>query len=632
MAGGGGVAVAVGLTGGPESTVRVRRLGRRRTSDPQNWVTSHVLNATSNRELTKPVLTENKYFRWVMAVTILLNVVQLGLAVEFKGNPWRTVWETMEHVFVAAFVLEMILKIYDNGLNYFRNHWNDLDCFIAVTGVIDTWILRAVMSDSDDSSIPVLSIIRVMRLLRMIKMLRMRRELDVLLEGMIASFQSMFWVGLLLAVAIYSFAIFCTSTIGDPRETASYERWGLDNRKYFGSILRSSLSLFNIVLLNDWSLVVWPVFNAQPYATVFLIIFVILTSCGMLNVIIGVIVERTNEATRRLREEDLENMRKDQMVHAEKLSVIMDVLDTNKDTYLTEQELMAAAENSDFGQTLREGMLNGMNLPLNFEFTDLYLMLDQDSNNQLSPKEFIEGMYRLIYGTEFQHTCMMQLSMAKLMRQFKVMESTFKKEMYRCCDDIMQEIHSLRRQVLLGDLTGIDQSPIRREISSSSCNSKTGGAHLDSSPKRNQSQPPKAHSVPAESTPCEDDMKSGFIPTEFPSFIVGAQLAKERLCVNGVSTRREARRPYAPTSSSHSYSVGSTTSEVKAVEPLTLRPDADNSFASESTTAATSTANRDPEAKEPTQQAQQGENASSNGPSLNGYVKQPFDSDAANCV
>jgi len=650
MVGGGGVAVAVGVGSG--ASKRPSSRGRKeprnlkgRTSDPQDWVTSHVLASTSGRPSFSRSMscTEGKCFRWAMAATILLNVIQLGLAVEVKGKPWSKVWEVAEHFFVAAFVLEMVLKVHENGCDYFRNNWNKLDCFIAVTGVLETWVLRVIMSGSDDSNIPVFSIIRVLRLLRMIRMLRMKRELDVLLEGMIASFRSMVWVGLLLAVAIYSFAIFCTSTIGDPRETELYAKFGLDNRKYFGSILRSSLSLFNIVLLNDWSLVVWPVFNAQPYATIFLIIFVILTSCGMLNVIIGVIVERTNEATNRLREEDLENMRKDQMMHAEKLAVIMDLLDTDKDSFLTEQELMAAAENSDFGQTLREGMLNGMNLPLNFEFTDLYLMLDQDSNNKLSPKEFIEGMYRLVYGTEFQHTCMMQLSMAKLMREFKVMESTFKRDMYRCCDEIMQEVHSLRRQVLVGDVSGIEHppAPLRRDVSSSSCCfSKPIGSYLETSktPTPNSSPPEKRNFPSSESTPSTPfaalaaaSSALATVPSEFLVDTGKNQVRGGGLCGHGA--RREVGLQDAATASSRSHRNGSTTFlEVKTVEPLASCPEEWKSCASASTTAVISAAGSEQKAKELTEASGQGENTSLHGTPLNEYVHLPSDSDGARYV
>lgn len=130
-------------------------------------------------------------------------------------------------------------------------------------------------------------------------------------------------------------------------------------------------------------------------------------------------------------------------------------LDANKDEWLSLNEMAAAAENPKFVDMLKQ-----INLPLGFGLNDLYLMLDQDMNNQVTSREFVDGMYRLVYSNEFQHICLAHLSIAQVKQQVKQAQrdmlrevgkvrqeqEAFAKDMKDSMAQILQELRKDRKE------------------------------------------------------------------------------------------------------------------------------------------------------------------------------------------
>jgi voltage-gated sodium channel len=62
--------------------------------------------------------------------------------------------------------------------------------------------------------------------------------------------------------------------------------------EWFGTLGRSLYSLFQIMTLESWSMgIVRPVMDVYPYAWVFFLPFILLTSFTVLNLFIGIIVD-----------------------------------------------------------------------------------------------------------------------------------------------------------------------------------------------------------------------------------------------------------------------------------------------------------------------------------------------------
>merc|ERR1719420_19079 len=69
---------------------------------------------------------------------------------------------------------------------------------------------------------------------------------------------------------------------------------GWDHRERFGTVGRSMFTLFQVLTLENWSNgVVRHVLTNQPHLALFFFTYLMLTSYGLLNLVVGVIVEGT---------------------------------------------------------------------------------------------------------------------------------------------------------------------------------------------------------------------------------------------------------------------------------------------------------------------------------------------------
>merc|ERR1719326_1879180 len=157
-----------------------------------------------------------------------------------------------------------------------------------------------------------------------------------------------------------------------------------------------------------------------------------------------------------MNEEDRKRERSNQLAAVRELTKMMCELDTNKDEWLSLEEMASAPDNPKF-----VAMLKQINLPLGFSLRDLYMILDQDGNQKVTTNEFVEGMYRFVNSNEFQRVCLNHLAIAQVKRQLMqtrkhmIQEVTrtrqeqqdLAKEMRNGFSMMMQEITKLQQAV-----------------------------------------------------------------------------------------------------------------------------------------------------------------------------------------
>jgi voltage-gated sodium channel len=84
---------------------------------------------------------------------------------------------------------------------------------------------------------------------------------------------------LLLGLVYYVFAVMATKLYGD-----AFPEW-------FGNIGASAYTLFQVMTLESWSMgIVRPVMEQFPFAWLFFVPFILMTSFTVLNLFIGIIV------------------------------------------------------------------------------------------------------------------------------------------------------------------------------------------------------------------------------------------------------------------------------------------------------------------------------------------------------
>lgn len=344
---------------------------------------------------------------------IVVNSIQLGLRIEVNSGGWITLWAVLEQLFTIIFLTEMVVKIYGLRLKYFYSGWNWLDASLVFVAVLDNWILVFFLDGSQIERISVLRLVRLYRLARIFRVLRMSRDVATIVGGIAASLKGMVPIGTVLFLSIYAFSIGCVDTIGK-------EDWDdFDNSKYFGNLTNAWMTLFNLSMMTEWGEIMRPMWKERPsYVPVF-ILFTIVNSFGIMNVIIGVILDNTQAASQKVAEEEQEKAKRGQMESIYNIAHLIESMDSDGDRMISAAELTGDAVQDIAGH---------LALPHGFTPAEFFTMLDNDGSESLSPQEFISAMFRLVHCDTFQNMCLTKLTLNQLILSMKQSEKRADKE------------------------------------------------------------------------------------------------------------------------------------------------------------------------------------------------------------
>eukprot|EP00746_Dinoflagellata_sp_MGD_P144303 gnl/MRDRNA2_/MRDRNA2_77049_c0_seq1.p1 gnl/MRDRNA2_/MRDRNA2_77049_c0~~gnl/MRDRNA2_/MRDRNA2_77049_c0_seq1.p1 ORF type:complete len:812 (+),score=143.37 gnl/MRDRNA2_/MRDRNA2_77049_c0_seq1:145-2580(+) len=356
--------------------------------------------------LAKYDFTEKKWFTIVIALAILLNTIQMGVETDYPDH--KPVYIVMENIFTFIFSVEMICKLVFLQVRYFHDSWNVLDFCLVWLSIVDIWIMKMVRSGSDDTKLKRFSmfrIMRIMRTLRFIRLLKVFKELWLILKGMISSVKTIFWASLLLMMLLYVAAIFCVQIIGqsdlyyNSREAAQageidyFPDW--DAYQHYGTVTRSMYTLFEISIE---PLALRPIFEKQLFMAPFFMIYMFLTTFGVMNVIIGVIVENTQAASQEADSDFHAEEKKQNLKDIEKIRDVCVLLDKDGNGFVTLEELKEGLAQPECSECLKN-----VELPYGAEESELFMLLDSDGLGHVSHGKLMTNLARSFMHNDLQH-------------------------------------------------------------------------------------------------------------------------------------------------------------------------------------------------------------------------------------
>ena len=175
----------------------------------------------------------------------------------------------LDNIALCIFVVEIGLKLFIYRLSFFRQGWNVFDFVIVGIALMPT-----------SGPLAVMRALRILRVLRLVSVVPSMRRVIAALFHAIPGMASIMAV---LMIIYYVCAVLSTRLFG-----AEFEM-------LFGSVGASMYTLFQVMTLEGWSEeVVRPVMDVYPYAWLFFIPFIIVTSFAVLNLFIGIIVDAMN--------------------------------------------------------------------------------------------------------------------------------------------------------------------------------------------------------------------------------------------------------------------------------------------------------------------------------------------------
>ena len=228
-----------------------------------------------------------------LIAVILFNALLLGLETSTSAmSQFGEVIKVLDTVCLCIFIVELLLKLFAYRITFFKSGWNIFDFLIVVISLAP--------------NAQIFSVLRALRIFRVLRVVSAAPRLRRVVEGFITALPGMASVFLLMAIIFYIGAVITTRLFG-----ASFPQW-------FGSLGLSAYSLFQIMTLESWSMgIVRPVMEVYPFAWVFFVPFIMVTTFAVVNLIVGLIVnsmqdahqEEENERTDVHREEVVQRLR-----------------------------------------------------------------------------------------------------------------------------------------------------------------------------------------------------------------------------------------------------------------------------------------------------------------------------------
>eukprot|EP00408_Alexandrium_pacificum_P068319 CAMPEP_0171161728 /NCGR_PEP_ID=MMETSP0790-20130122/4219_1 /TAXON_ID=2925 /ORGANISM="Alexandrium catenella, Strain OF101" /LENGTH=585 /DNA_ID=CAMNT_0011626295 /DNA_START=103 /DNA_END=1859 /DNA_ORIENTATION=- len=382
------------------ATNSLQLISRRSSSGSRHGLDHHARLLHCNSEVSKEVLlphsvqesrfswVRTSFFEGVFAILILINSVVVVVETDHRHRNDGIGWVISDTIWTVIFLVEVVLRMLALKHLWPRSPWNIFDLLLVLVSITDAWLMPLIKSQFDLRALSVFRIARLFRMLRILRLLRLLRhfqKLVLLVQALWGAFRALIWFMILVAAVLYVFALVLTRLSSlDPylRDNGLVQLW-------FGSMLRSLFTLFQLMTLEGWPDIARETLNEIPWLTTFYVCFIILTNITLLNIVAGVLTENVLSTARKEAARQLE--RKEKVLQAEREWVGEELasLDQNGDGMLDLHELQAAEASPQQAPHLAK-FLQLASLKTQ-EAEDLFRLVDYDDAGVVSYKVFVEA-------------------------------------------------------------------------------------------------------------------------------------------------------------------------------------------------------------------------------------------------
>lgn len=251
------------------------------------------MHAMSMVSFSKKIVSHPVFQKTIVGLIIFSSIL-LGLETNSDlMNLYGPQLKLLDKIVVSIFALEILLKIISFGKKpwkFFADSWNLFDFVIVAISLIP----------SGSSAMAVFRLFRVFRVLRLITAIP---KLQIIIGALFKSIPSMGYVVMILVIHFYMFGVMGVFLFGQ------------NDPLHFGSLSKAILTLFQIMTLEGWADIMKIQIQgcasfgyqgleslctnslAQPiFGATYFVIFIILGTMIILNLLIGVVVNSMSEA------------------------------------------------------------------------------------------------------------------------------------------------------------------------------------------------------------------------------------------------------------------------------------------------------------------------------------------------
>eukprot|EP00927_Polykrikos_kofoidii_P073644 TRINITY_DN69665_c0_g1_i1.p1 TRINITY_DN69665_c0_g1~~TRINITY_DN69665_c0_g1_i1.p1 ORF type:complete len:736 (+),score=125.72 TRINITY_DN69665_c0_g1_i1:101-2209(+) len=368
-------------------------------------------------------ITRSSTYEFVSAVVILLNAMLIVWetqrrslraestpATESKAGRNQNddmFFDVASNCFCVIFMVDLALRMMAERFQFFKSKdrgWNIFDTFVVFSSVLEAVAhLFTAFSDSTDmrrflrkfSVLRILRFLRVVRVTRALRVIRFIRELRLMVFSLTASLRSLAWAVVMIFFTVLVFGIIFTDGIisyciaNDAMNSESTAAM----RKYFGSVDKSTISLFMAMAGGEeWAVMLESIEPLPMEYTFLFFIFICFAVLALLNVVTAVFINtalQRSQSDRELAVQQEMEMKDEMTALIEQLFV---ELDTNQTGALTWDEFESHIEDEKV-----LAYLKSLGIDIGQART-LFTLLDADQTGDVDMEEFVRGVLRLKGG------------------------------------------------------------------------------------------------------------------------------------------------------------------------------------------------------------------------------------------
>ena len=204
---------------------------------------------------------------------IIFNAVTLGLETSpTMLSQYGDLLHTVDRAVLTVFVVELVARMAAFRWSFFRDPWSLFDLFVVGIALVPT-------TGS-------LSVLRALRILRVLRLVTAVPSLKRVVGGLVTALPGMGSILLLLLLIFYVFSVMAAKLFGGTKP------------ELFGNLGTAAYTLSQVMTFDDWSAgIVKPLMEDHPYAAIFFVVFILLSTFMVLNLFIGVVVSALDEET-----------------------------------------------------------------------------------------------------------------------------------------------------------------------------------------------------------------------------------------------------------------------------------------------------------------------------------------------
>lgn len=213
---------------------------------------------------------EHSLVQNLIIALIIVNAIILGFETWPPiASQYGSILSVLDRALLVIFVVELSLRLVAYRLSFFRDPWNIFD--FVVIGIA---LLPATGG---------LSALRALRILRALRLVSMIPSMKRVVAALLSALPGMASIITLLLLVQYVAAVIATKLYA-----------GI-SPEFFGDILKSAFTLFQIMTLEGWADIARDIMVHQPYAWLFFLVYILSSTFTVLNLFIGVVVNAMQE-------------------------------------------------------------------------------------------------------------------------------------------------------------------------------------------------------------------------------------------------------------------------------------------------------------------------------------------------